>query len=162
MKHSLKIGLSFGLTSGIITTLGLIVGLAAGTHSKYIIIAGILTIAVADAFSDALGIHISEESENCHTPKEIWEATLSTFISKFLTALTFVFPVLFLPTQKATIICIIWGFLLLGFLSYFISSKQQTKRWKAVIEHWFIALIVIVITHFIGVWIDHKFGGEIL
>ncbi len=59
LKHSLKIGFSFGLASGIITTLGLIVGLHSGTHSKKVVIGGILTIAIADAFSDALGIHLS-------------------------------------------------------------------------------------------------------
>jgi len=34
MNHSVEIGFSFGLTSGIITTLGLMVGLNSGTHSK--------------------------------------------------------------------------------------------------------------------------------
>ena len=66
-KHSLEVGLSFGITSGIITTLGLMVGLHSGTHSKVTVIGGILTIAIADSFSDALGIHISEESEGIHT-----------------------------------------------------------------------------------------------
>ena len=32
MKESLKTGISFGLTSGVITTLGLMVGLHSGTH----------------------------------------------------------------------------------------------------------------------------------
>lgn len=65
-------GLSFGLTSGVITTLGLIVGLHAGTHSRMVVIGGILTVAVSDAMSDALGIHISEEAKkrgsarHCH------------------------------------------------------------------------------------------------
>ena len=53
----LKKGLGFGLTSGVITTLGLIVGLHAGFQSKAVVIGGILTIAIADA----LGIHPSEE-----------------------------------------------------------------------------------------------------
>ncbi|MFN3301827.1 MAG: VIT1/CCC1 transporter family protein, partial [Patescibacteria group bacterium] len=89
MNHSLKIGFSFGLTSGVITTLGLIVGLHAGTHSKIVVLGGILTIAIADAFSDALGIHISEESEVKHNLKEIWQSTISTFLAKFLFTLTF-------------------------------------------------------------------------
>ncbi|MBW1641510.1 MAG: VIT1/CCC1 transporter family protein, partial [Deltaproteobacteria bacterium] len=72
MKRSLRKGISFGLTSGTITTLGLMVGLHSGTHSRMVVIGGILTIAVADAFSDALGIHISAESENECSPKEIW------------------------------------------------------------------------------------------
>jgi hypothetical protein len=64
MKHSWKVGLSFGLTSGIITTLGLMVGLNSSTNSKLVVIGGIMTIAIADSPSDALGIHVSEESEN--------------------------------------------------------------------------------------------------
>lgn len=55
MKHSLKTGLCFGLTSATITTLGLMVGLHSFSGSKAVIIGGILTIAIADAFSDALG-----------------------------------------------------------------------------------------------------------
>ena len=94
LKHSITVGFSFGLTSGIITTLGLMVGLNAGTHSKLAVIGGILTIAIADAFSDALGIHVSEESEDRHTNKQIWAATLATFFSKFFFALTFIIPVL--------------------------------------------------------------------
>ncbi|MBW8049125.1 MAG: hypothetical protein FVQ77_02055 [Cytophagales bacterium] len=159
MKHSLKTGLSFGLTSGIITTLGVIVGLEAGTHSKYIVLVGILTIAVADSFSDALGIHIAEESEGSHTAKEIWEATFSAFVSKLATALTFILPILVFHSKTAIIISVIWGFLLLGVLSYFIGKGPKIKRWKAVSEHWFIAIIVIIITHFIGVWINSKFAG---
>ena len=62
MKNSLKKGYSFGLTSGIITTLGLIVGLNSSTGSKLVVIGGIITIAIADAMSDALGMHISQES----------------------------------------------------------------------------------------------------
>jgi hypothetical protein len=64
MKDTIKTGLCFGLTSAIITTLGLIVGLHSFAGSKMVIIGGIFTIAIADAFSDALGIHVSEEAEN--------------------------------------------------------------------------------------------------
>ena len=60
MKDSLRTGISFGLTSAVITTLGLMVGLHSGTHSKIVVFAGILTIAIADAFSDALGSHDSD------------------------------------------------------------------------------------------------------
>lgn len=71
VKHSLKTGLCFGLTSATITTLGLMVGLHSFSGSKVVVIGGILTIAIADAFSDALGIHISEEAENVHAKREI-------------------------------------------------------------------------------------------
>jgi len=67
MKHSVKVGFSFGITSAVITTLGLMVGLYSSTNSRLVVVGGILMIAIADAFSDSLGIHISEESEGRHT-----------------------------------------------------------------------------------------------
>lgn len=153
MKHSLKVGFTFGITSGIITTLGLMVGLHAGTHSKIIIIGGILVIAVADAFSDAMGIHISEESEDVHTKREIWESTISTFLFKFLFALTFIIPVLLFNLLPAIIISVIWGLFVLGILSYKIAKAQKTKPWKMITEHLIIASVVITITHYIGDWV---------
>lgn len=158
MKHPLKTGFSFGLTSGIITTLGLIVGLHSGTNSKPVIISGILTIAIADAFSDALGIHVSEESENKHTPKEIWESTISTFLAKFVFAMTFLVPILLLPLTTAIIVSIVWGLSLLGIFSFYIAKGQKGKPWKVITEHLLIALVVIGITHYVGDWIGSKFG----
>jgi VIT1/CCC1 family predicted Fe2+/Mn2+ transporter len=158
VKHSLKTGLTFGLTSGIITTLGLMVGLHSGTHSQLAVIGGILTIAIADAFSDALGIHVSEEAENVHTAKEIWEATLATFVSKFAFALTFVLPVVMLKLSTAMLVSIVWGLAMLGILSYFMGSEEGGKPWGVVFEHLFIASIVIITTHFVGEWIARIFG----
>lgn len=150
MKHSLKTGLSFGLTSGIITTLGLIVGLHAGTHSKMAVIGGILVIAIADAFSDALGIHMSEESENVHTTREIWESTLSTFLSKFTIAITFVAPMLLLQLTTAIIVSVIWGFSLLSLFSYYLARQQKEKPYKVVGEHLLIGIVVVIATHYVG------------
>ncbi|OGD84421.1 hypothetical protein A2165_00650 [Candidatus Curtissbacteria bacterium RBG_13_40_7] len=150
MNHSLKTGFSFGLTSGIITTLGLMVGLNSGTGSKEVVLAGILTIAIADAFSDALGIHISEEAENKHTQCEIWQSTLSTFVSKFIFASTFVLPVLLFDLRSAILISIVWGLALLGIFSYYIAKQQKVNPWGVVGEHLVIASVVIVMTHLAG------------
>lgn len=150
VNHSLRIGLSFGMTSGIITTLGLMVGLHSGTHLKIAVIGGILTIAVADAFSDALGIHMSEEAERNHTDREIWQSTISTFFFKFIFALSFLIPVLLLELQTAIIVAVIWGLSALSILSLHISRGQRSRRWKVMLEHLTIALIVIVIAHYVG------------
>jgi len=158
MKHSLKKGFSFGLTSGIITTLGLMVGLHSGTHSKLVVLGGILTIAIADAFSDALGIHISEESENKHSQKEIWESTMATFLSKFVFSLTFIIPLLLFQLSTAIIISVIWGLSLLSIFSFYIGQEQKIKTWLVIIEHLIIALVVIVITHYLGHWIGSTFS----
>jgi len=153
----LTTGISFGLTSGVITTLGLMVGLHAGTHSKLIVLGGILTIAIADAFSDALGIHISEESENAHTGKQIWASTVATFLSKFLFALTFLLPVILLELSTAILVGVAWGLSVLSLLSYNIARSQRKRPGKVIAEHLLIALMVIVATHFVGHWVSAIF-----
>ncbi|KPK66813.1 hypothetical protein AMJ71_07675 [candidate division TA06 bacterium SM1_40] len=154
MKDSLRTGITFGLTSGAITTLGLMVGLHSGTHSRLVVIGGILTIAIADAFSDALGIHISEESERVHTTTQIWGSTLATFLSKFFFALTFAVPVIFFPLTVAIAISLVWGLSILTLLSYLLAQAQGDRPWKVVGEHLLIAIIVITFTHFLGDWIS--------
>ena len=145
----MKTGFSFGLTSGVITTLGLIVGLNASTGSRIVVLGGIITIAVADALSDALGIHVSEESEK-RTDKEIWTATITTFFSKFLIALSFTIPILIFNLLTAVTASIIYGLVLLSALSYYIATQNKKKPWKVILEHVFIGLIVILATSYLG------------
>ena len=149
-RHSIKTGLSFGLTSATITTLGLMVGLHAGTNSKLVVIGGILIIAIADAFSDALGIHISEESENKHTALEIWEATIATFLAKFIFSSTFIIALFLLPLTTAIYVNIVYGLVLLGIFSFYLARGQGERPWKVIGEHLLIALVVVIITHYVG------------
>ncbi len=157
MKISIRKGFSFGLTSGIITTLGLIIGLNAGTHSKLVVLGGILVIAIADALSDATGIHISEEAEDKHTQKSVWESTFSTLSSKFIFALTFAVPVLLFQLSTAIIISIIWGLAIIAGISFYIAKREKTKPFKVVTEHLALTVLVIILTHFVGKFVAYYF-----
>ncbi|MDO8260480.1 MAG: hypothetical protein Q7T50_03215 [Candidatus Magasanikbacteria bacterium] len=158
MKLSAFKGFCFGLTSGIITTLGMIIGLNSSTSSKLIVLGGVLSIAIADSFSDALGIHVSEESDESKTSHEVWVSTFSTFISKLFFALTFVIPILIFDLDKAIIISCIWGLSVLALLSYFIAKSQKTNPVSVISEHLFIAFVVIVTTHYVGDWLAVNFN----
>ncbi len=88
-NKGVRTGLFFGATSGVITTLGLMIGLNAGTHSLAAVLGGILVIAV---------------------------------------------------------------------LSYFIARVQEASPIAIIVEHLAIALLVVVLSHFIGVWVGKAFG----
>jgi VIT1/CCC1 family predicted Fe2+/Mn2+ transporter len=150
MEVQTRKGLSFGLTSGIITTLGLMVGLHSSTHSALAVIGGILAIAVADAFSDAIGMHISEESEGKHNSREIWKSTISTFFSKLIFACTFIIPTLIFELQTAILVSVAWGLACISLISFFISKKQGVKPHGVVIEHLLITILVVILTHYVG------------
>ena len=158
MKRSIKIGFSFGLTSGIITTLGLMVGLHSSTESKFVVIGGILTIAIADAFAESMGIHVATESENHISKKEVWESTFCTFLFKFLFTVMFILPVLIFNLNQAILISILIGFYLITILSIAIARERGVEPWKMVLEHISISVIVIILAHFAGELINHVFG----
>lgn len=158
IKDSIKTGFGFGLTSGIITTIGLIVGLNAGTSSKLAVIGGIIIIAIADAFSDALGIHIAEESKDGKKIKHIWESTIMTFLAKFFFAIIFIIPVLLLPLAMAVIASVIIGFILLGGFSFYLGKTQKVNPWNVVFEHLVIAVLVVLVTHYLGLWVKAFFA----
>lgn len=156
MDKALRGGLVFGLTTGIITTLGLIVGLNSGTHSKLAIIGAILTIAVAGAFSDSLGLLFSEESEN-KRKKYIEESITSTFLSQLIFSSIFAIPLLLFRLPTAIMINIVWGLSWIGIFSFFIAKERKIKPLKLVLAHLMIALLVVVLSHYLGVWISKTF-----
>lgn len=158
MKSSLKIGLGFGITSGALTTLGLMVGLYSGTNSALVVIGGILTIAIADTFSDALGIHVSQEFEDSNSTKEIWEATGYTFVSKLGMALSFIVPLLAFELKTAMIVGVCWGLAVLTWFSYYIAKSRGACPWHVVAEHVGIAVLVIILTNYIPTLIISLLG----
>ncbi|MGM5482897.1 MAG: VIT1/CCC1 transporter family protein [Nanobdellota archaeon] len=157
MKISALKGVCFGLASGTITTLGTLVGLSSGTNSKMAVIGGIVSIAIADSFSDSLGIHLSEESDKSKSHKEVWNSTIATFFSKFLFSSLFILPVLFFPLFEAVILSIIMGFISLGLLSYLIAQVKHEKPLSVISEHFIIAFVVIIITYYAGQFISGFF-----
>ncbi len=153
-----RTGLFFGATSGVITTIGLLTGLHAGTKSMAAVLGGILVIAVADALSDALGIHLAEEANPDTTTGHVWSATISTFISKFVFAGIFAIPLLLLTLQTAVIVSIVWGMLVIAVLSYFLAKSQGERVLPVVLEHLGIAILVVVLSQLIGAWVGAQFG----
>jgi VIT1/CCC1 family predicted Fe2+/Mn2+ transporter len=111
---------------------------------------GILVLAVADALSDAIGIHISEEAENVHTTHELWQSAFFTFISKLCVALSFIIPIQLLELNLAILASVAWGALLISVFSYVMARSQKQNPAKVIAEHVTVMLAVVVLAHYIG------------
>ena len=153
MKLAARKGLGFGLTSGVITTLGIMIGLASSTRSPAVVMAGILVIAITDALSDAFAIHTSEETSN-KSEKSVWTATIATFVSKSLVALLFIIPLYFLELTQAVLFSIVFGLVLISGLSLFIAETENKSASKVIGSHLLISIIVIVLSAYIGMWAE--------
>lgn len=156
MNKSWKSGIGFGVTSAIITTLGLMIGLITSTESRLAVIGGIITIAIADALSDAMGMHLSQEFSG-NSQKNVWISTISTFLTKLIIACTFLICPIFLPLITSAIINIIWGLLLLAIFSYIIAKNEKENPFSVIFQHVLIAILVIVLSYFIGLAINSFF-----
>ncbi|MDD5417441.1 MAG: hypothetical protein PHW96_00955 [Candidatus Nanoarchaeia archaeon] len=149
-------GAGFGIISGVITTLGLFIGVYYSTSSLLAVIAGIISIAVADAFSDSLGMHISEETMT-KSQKGVWKTTISTFVAKLLVAMSFLIPVLFFDINIAIILSLVYGYSIISIYSYFIAKKDKKNPLCVIGEHTAITTIVLLIVYFVGVALNPMF-----
>ncbi len=161
-SHQLITGISFGLTSGVITALGMIVGLRSATSSKLAVVAGIVIMAIADGLADAVGLHVVEEGEVekgkvKHTPQEVWITTVITFVLVSGFILTFAIPLLLFPLKTAIFIAIAWGMLLLILLNLYIAKIRKKSSLKLISEHVLLASFVIIISYLLGNLIALKF-----
>ncbi len=151
-------GLSFGLTSAVISSLGIIVGLDTATSSKLAVVSALVLMAVADGLSDAMGIHLAEEAKDRDTPKEVWLSTVFTFLGVCGFTLTFIFPVIMFSSPLNIIVSVVWGLGLLSLLSYCIARQRNEGPLKVILEHNFIAIGVVVISYYLGLLLKTFLG----
>jgi len=52
---------------------------------------------------------------------------------------------------------ILWGLFPLEMFSFQIAMEQKRDPWKIIVEHVVIALVVIIMAHYVGVWIALTF-----
>lgn len=149
---------SFGGTSGIVTSMGLIIGLGAATAEESTIVSGLLIVALADNISDSLSIHMYQEAEKLDQHAAL-RTTLANFLVRFFFALTFVIIVAVLPRAYAGIVSLAWGFLLLGGLSYVLARSRGVSPLSEVGKHLAVAIVVIAASRLIGSWILHYVHG---
>jgi VIT1/CCC1 family predicted Fe2+/Mn2+ transporter len=105
-----------------------------------------------------MGIHLAQEADPDSTNDHIWAATIWTFVTKLVVALSFALPLLWFPLQLAVAISVGWGLLVITVLSAYLAKMQNTPVLHVVTEHLGIAILVVAISHFIGVWVNGTFA----
>ena len=64
-----------------------------------------------------------------------------------------------LQLNITVVVSVVWGLFLVAIISAFVAKDQGIKVKPVIAEHVFIALLVVVITHFLGVWVNSIFVG---
>lgn len=145
---------SFGGTSAIVTSMGLIVGLGAAGARSATIVSGLLIAGLADNITDSLSIHMYQEAEKLEE-RSAFRATLSNFVARVMVALSFVAIVLEFPAEHARIAALMWGCVLLILITFFLARERAVRPLPEVIKHLGVAILVIAASRIIGAGIGH-------
>jgi len=149
--------LSFGGPAAIVTSVALIVGLNAAHSDRIAIVSSLVVLALADNLTDALGLHIYQESERL-PEREAFLTTVANFLTRLLVALSFVaLSVLARPAISASV-AILWGLFLLSGLSYLLARARQVRPAVEIAKHCGVALIVVALSAALGAAIPALLG----
>ena len=148
---------SFGSPAAIVTCMGLIIGLDAATATKAAVIGSLLIIGFADNLTDSLSVHIYQESERL-AERRAFGTTIANYLARLIVTFSFVLLFLLLPGSVAIFGCAVWGFFLLSGLSYLLAKTRRVSPFSEIYKHAGVALVVIVISKALGLWIQSMTG----
>ena len=127
-------GLAFGLVDGLITMLGVVIGVAQATGStKLVIISGVVA-GVANAFGNAIGFYGSElaergehmlEGREPSSMKEVRRSTLLSFSTTIVAMLVLMIPFLVMSQVFAMVSAVVGGSVLL-----FVLGTVVGRLWR--------------------------------
>ena len=150
-------GFYFGIISGTITVLGLIVGLRAGTMSKKAIISGILAISISDTLADGFGLYTSKKAEKIKDKSDgPLKSGITVIITKFLIANSFLLPVLLIKDiNLGIVISMIWGCILISISTTYLSILRKEKKIINISKNLILTIFIVFITHYSGSQINY-------
>jgi VIT1/CCC1 family predicted Fe2+/Mn2+ transporter len=67
-------------------------------------------------------------------------------------------PLIWFPLQLAVAISVGWGLLVITLLSAYLARVQKSPVLHVVTEHLLIAIVVVAVSHYIGVWVGGTFN----
>ena len=149
--------ISYGGTAAVVTSTALVSGLGAANATTSVIVSALLVAALADNLTDALSIHIFQESEQLDQ-REAFTGTVTNFFARFLLCASFAILVGLFPQAVAARAAIAWGAVLLAALTYLVARERRVNPWLEIVKHLIVASAVILASTAIGHWVSAVFG----
>lgn len=154
--HKTIIDLTFGLTSGIMTTSGVLIGVYAATPSKLVVASSLLALAVSDSLSEAYAMNNAKLSEGLSRGAAIKYA-LFAMSGNVLVPLIFLIPLFLMPIRSAVCFNLILAGLSLLILNVANSIARQEPICKNAIQSLGLAGIILILATLAGNFISWIF-----
>jgi len=143
---------SYGASAAVVTSTALITGLSAANTTRTVILTALLIAALADNLTDALSVHIFQESEQLDQT-DAFTGTVTNFFTRLLLCISFAPAVAWFPVAHVAEGAILWGAVLLAILTYLVARERKVSPALEVVKHLMTASAVIAMSMLIGHWI---------
>ncbi|MFA5927278.1 MAG: hypothetical protein WCT32_04300 [Patescibacteria group bacterium] len=143
----------FGVCGGVMTIAGVLIGVASGGTGKEFVIKAMAAAAFADSLADGGSMYFSKIAEGASKRQSVRYA-LGTFAGKALMAIVMLLPVLFMPLRSAIVVNLFVGFLTIALIQTMLALATWKPWVKEVGQKLTLALVIVILAHFIGSWID--------
>ena len=141
---------SFGAHVGVLTSLGLLVGLEDISGARSAIIESLLITGIAGNLESALGIYVYHTSERMDDPHALANA-LGNFGAWLSISLSFIIIVLSAPRLgSAVVYAILWGLGLLAFLGWAGAKAHKTDPLIEIAKHVGMGIAGLAVSEAIG------------
>jgi len=145
-------GMTFGAMDAIINVLGIVVGLGV-IGNKLAVVVGLLVAGMANSMGNAVGFHVSEETEGIHTRKEVWLSTILCFVGTFSVTLILLVPLLVLSLGAAMVVSAGMGICIMVVMAAVNGRRLGNSRKETahlMLEYVIMGISVIVIAFYLG------------
>jgi len=142
-------GFTFGIMEGMVMVLGVLIGLSAASQPKTVLIIGTFLAGFSDALANAVGIHVSQETE-ARPRREVWKATIYCFLATIGATLIIVIPLAVLPTTLAIPVTWVIGVVSLAALGWYVSRFSRIPKSTLAFEYMSMGIVVSVVCFIVG------------
>ena len=152
-------GTAFGIMDGMITILGVVIGISQVTNSSTLVVVSGLVAGVANAFGNSIGFYASELAERGehireNTPvapsTEVYMSTVNSFISSLLAMLVPILPFVFLPSMQAMTVAVLVAMVVLFALGSYVGHLSGLNRFRLGLRYVILGLIGSGLSFLVG------------
>lgn len=156
----------FGLEDSIVSTLGVVVGIAAGTDSRYLVVLSTIVVVVVESLSMTAGTYLSNKSQieldlasgklgfpnRRHLTSESISDSLFMGISYLLGGVISVLPFLFFPPLSAIIPAVLLSVVVLFSIGYIKGKIAKISPLRSGLEMSLVSLAAALLAYLIGIF----------
>ena len=154
INNDTRQGIFFGINSGVLTTVGVIAGISQTTTNPMYVVISVISLAISDCIGEAYGMYLSKKAEQINEQGNgPLNSLIGVFIAKFITAILFLAPLLFvwsLEYYKNLIWPTIYSLVILITIDNKLAEMRNESKVMYIVTHLILLFIVIISTKLIG------------